>query len=326
MRRSTRRSRSAACRALFAPASNQSRRTSPISAQNRSERGAGDSKIGGEGFKIGVVWQGNPDPAADRARSFALTALAPLAGVSGVRLISLQKGFGSEQIASAPFAIESLGELFRRGRGRVRRYGGGDGAPGPRRLLRHFGRPSRGRFGASGMDRAQVRRGVAVDARPRQFAMVSDGAAVPPKTRRRLGRRVRRDGRGARRKASIAHGVVTSGKRGLLRRRHRRGRPMTLNAHPRVWPRRQASVVVATSPLRVVVHARNAWGVRHCGRSSRRMPPADRSWTSASQRNTLLASITLAERKRTRARAWPRASLPFPSRRSGAGGSAVVTL
>ena len=56
-------------------------------------------KIGAEGFKIGVVWQGNPDPAADRARSFALTALAPLAGVSGVRLISLQKGFGSEQIA-----------------------------------------------------------------------------------------------------------------------------------------------------------------------------------------------------------------------------------
>ena len=59
-----------------------------------------------------MVWQGNPDPAADRARSFALTALAPLAGVSGARLISLQKGFGSEQIASAPFAIESLGESF----------------------------------------------------------------------------------------------------------------------------------------------------------------------------------------------------------------------
>jgi hypothetical protein len=69
-------------------------------------------KIGAEGFKIGVVWQGNPDPAADRARSFALTALAPLAGVLGVRLISLQKGFGSEQMARAPFAIESLGESF----------------------------------------------------------------------------------------------------------------------------------------------------------------------------------------------------------------------
>jgi hypothetical protein len=65
-------------------------------------------KIGGEGFRIGVVWQGNPDPAADRARSFALNALAPLAGVFGVRLISLQKGFGTEQLASAPFSIESL--------------------------------------------------------------------------------------------------------------------------------------------------------------------------------------------------------------------------
>ena len=34
------------------------------------------------------------------ARSYPLAALAPLAGCQGVRLISLQKGFGVEQIAT----------------------------------------------------------------------------------------------------------------------------------------------------------------------------------------------------------------------------------
>ena len=71
-------------------------------------------KIGADGFKVGLVWQGNPDPAADRARSFALRELAPLAAIASVRLISLQKGFGCEQIeaADARFAVETLGESF----------------------------------------------------------------------------------------------------------------------------------------------------------------------------------------------------------------------
>ena len=41
--------------------------------------------IGPEGFKVGVVWQGNPDPGADRARSISLAALAPLADIARVR-------------------------------------------------------------------------------------------------------------------------------------------------------------------------------------------------------------------------------------------------
>jgi tetratricopeptide (TPR) repeat protein len=71
-------------------------------------------RIGAEGFKIGVVWQGNPDPEADRARSMPLAALAPLAEVAGVRLISLQKGFGEEQLASLPpsIRVETLGPNF----------------------------------------------------------------------------------------------------------------------------------------------------------------------------------------------------------------------
>lgn len=63
-------------------------------------------RIGDEGFKIGVVWQGNPDPDADRARSMPLAALAPLAEVAGVRLISLQKGFGEEQLSNLPPSMQ----------------------------------------------------------------------------------------------------------------------------------------------------------------------------------------------------------------------------
>ena len=71
-------------------------------------------RIGVEGFKIGVVWQGNPNPEADRARSMPLTALAPLAEIAGVRLISLQKGLGEEQLANLPpsMRVETLGVDF----------------------------------------------------------------------------------------------------------------------------------------------------------------------------------------------------------------------
>ena len=50
------------------------------------------------GFRIGVAWQGNPRYGMDRLRSFPLAKLAPLAAIEGVRLISLQKGAGTEQI------------------------------------------------------------------------------------------------------------------------------------------------------------------------------------------------------------------------------------
>lgn len=71
-------------------------------------------RIGGEGFRIGCVWQGNANPEADIARSFALGELARLAAIPGVRLISLQKGFGEEQLWRAPpeFPIERLSADF----------------------------------------------------------------------------------------------------------------------------------------------------------------------------------------------------------------------
>jgi len=49
-------------------------------------------------FTIGIVWQGNPDNRIDRWRSFPLAELAPLAALPNVRLISLQKGAGTEQV------------------------------------------------------------------------------------------------------------------------------------------------------------------------------------------------------------------------------------
>jgi tetratricopeptide (TPR) repeat protein len=63
-----------------------------------------------DAFKIGINWQGNPRYRGDRHRSIPLEQFAPLASIPGVRLISLQKGLGTEQIAKASEKL-SLTEL-----------------------------------------------------------------------------------------------------------------------------------------------------------------------------------------------------------------------
>jgi tetratricopeptide (TPR) repeat protein len=55
-----------------------------------------------KGFKIGINWQGNPKHSKDSFRSIPLAQFLPLAKVPGVRLISLQKGFGKEQLEALP--------------------------------------------------------------------------------------------------------------------------------------------------------------------------------------------------------------------------------
>ena len=60
-------------------------------------------RIGSHGFKIELVWQGNPAHARDKHRSIALAELASLAEIAGARLISLQKQPGSAEIAAVPF-------------------------------------------------------------------------------------------------------------------------------------------------------------------------------------------------------------------------------
>jgi tetratricopeptide (TPR) repeat protein len=63
------------------------------------------------GFKVGIAWQGKPSFYFDRFRSMPLKEFAPLAAVPGITLISLQKGFGSEQIAALDglFKVVDLG-------------------------------------------------------------------------------------------------------------------------------------------------------------------------------------------------------------------------
>lgn len=51
-----------------------------------------------DGFKVGIAWQGSPTMQWDRFRSIPLEQFAVLAAVDQVRLISLQKGLGTEQI------------------------------------------------------------------------------------------------------------------------------------------------------------------------------------------------------------------------------------
>ena len=64
------------------------------------------------GFKVGIVWQGNPKNTGDRYRSIPLTHFASLAGIPGIRLLSLQVGPGVEQLAKATFPIIDLGNRF----------------------------------------------------------------------------------------------------------------------------------------------------------------------------------------------------------------------
>jgi Flp pilus assembly protein TadD len=55
-------------------------------------------------FKIGIVWQGNPNHRADAYRSIPLAQFAPLTEVAGIRLFSLQMGPGCEQLGGWPGA------------------------------------------------------------------------------------------------------------------------------------------------------------------------------------------------------------------------------
>jgi hypothetical protein len=66
-------------------------------------------RIGEKGFKIGISWQGGRAGIASRA--IPLSCFQGLSRLEGVRLISLQKGFGTEQL-DAFACVETLGEDF----------------------------------------------------------------------------------------------------------------------------------------------------------------------------------------------------------------------
>ena len=54
--------------------------------------------------RVGICWQGNPQHHADIYRSVKLAEFAEIAAVPDVSLLSLQHGFGTEQIATVPFS------------------------------------------------------------------------------------------------------------------------------------------------------------------------------------------------------------------------------
>jgi tetratricopeptide (TPR) repeat protein len=71
-------------------------------------------RIGQTGFKIGICWQGEKAGSADIGRSFPLCLFRNLATIPGVRLISLQKNAGVEQLGDLPegMTVEVLGDQF----------------------------------------------------------------------------------------------------------------------------------------------------------------------------------------------------------------------
>ncbi len=70
------------------------------------------SKLGDDGFKIGLSWQGKPQRTIDRRR-FALADIAQLSHLPRVRLISLQKNEGVDQLEGLPVdcKVETLDDF-----------------------------------------------------------------------------------------------------------------------------------------------------------------------------------------------------------------------
>ncbi len=70
-------------------------------------------RLGGDGRLIGIRWQGSTGR-ADIGRSFPLQHFERIAAIPGIRLISLQKHSGTEQLARLPrsWQVEELGPDF----------------------------------------------------------------------------------------------------------------------------------------------------------------------------------------------------------------------
>jgi tetratricopeptide (TPR) repeat protein len=69
-------------------------------------------RLGSQGFKVGICWQGRPDYKDEPGRSIPLRCFQPLASIPGVRLISLQKRDGLDQLENLPtdMRVETLGQ------------------------------------------------------------------------------------------------------------------------------------------------------------------------------------------------------------------------
>jgi ADP-heptose:LPS heptosyltransferase len=72
------------------------------------------ARIGTEGFKIAVCWESKP---AGPGRSYPLRGLHAISQMPGVRLISVQKTYGLNQLKELPdgMKVETLGDDFDEG-------------------------------------------------------------------------------------------------------------------------------------------------------------------------------------------------------------------
>jgi len=66
----------------------------------------------GKTFRIGVAWQGYRGHVNDRQRSVSINSFVPLTHLPNVQLISLQHGFGTEQLVGSGLPITALGHRF----------------------------------------------------------------------------------------------------------------------------------------------------------------------------------------------------------------------
>jgi tetratricopeptide (TPR) repeat protein len=73
-----------------------------------------NARIGSEGFRVGICWQGAKGGEVDIGRSLPVRHFEGIARIPGVRLISLQKNAGAEQLLDLPagMEVETLGDDF----------------------------------------------------------------------------------------------------------------------------------------------------------------------------------------------------------------------
>jgi len=86
----------------------------PYIQSNISNQNKWQERIGGAGFKVAICWQGSTKGKVDVGRSFPVSLFERLAKIDGVRLISLQKNEGVEQLKSLPvgMSVETLPDDF----------------------------------------------------------------------------------------------------------------------------------------------------------------------------------------------------------------------
>jgi tetratricopeptide (TPR) repeat protein len=94
-------------------------RSGPFLTADPDRVAAWRQHLGGRGFKIGIAWQNAGASHLDKLRSIPLREFAALSDIPGVRLISLQKGHGVEEIEAVGFGdrLETLGDSFDAGGG-----------------------------------------------------------------------------------------------------------------------------------------------------------------------------------------------------------------